>query len=296
MKLLKAKHFLLTGIFMSVTLSYAQTEEAKESICMKSMTMEKMYDEYDLSKWSLFSGGFINFGYWKSLKKGQAISESDRTESEKNLYRHLARKLDISKKDKVLEVACGLGLGSSLILNEFSPSEIKAIDISRAQIERAKEINHKEIKNSKKLDFQIGNAEKIPFQSNAFEKVFSIEAAQHFSSIDAFVKESYRVLKPKGKFAVTTFFATSKESQEKVTPMIKTVQDGIDQLIPITEMRKMLEDTGFKNIKIESIGKNVWPGYDKWIAQSEFKDTWNKNWYRAYQEKLLDYYEITAEK
>lgn len=274
-----------------------QVEETKESICMKTMTMEKMYDDYDLSKWSLFSGGFINFGYWEKIKKDQPISESQRTESEKNLYRHVAKKIGISKEDKVLEVACGLGLGSSLILSEFSPTEIKAIDISNTQIERAKTLNQKIIKKSKKLDFQIGKAEKIPFQDQSFEKVFSIEAVQHFSSVESFIKESYRILKPKGKIAVATFFATDKDAQKKASLLIKTVNDGIDHLIPISDVRKMLEDAGFKNIKIESIGKNVWQGFDKWVSQqSEFKDTWNRNWYTAYQDNLVDYYEITAEK
>ena len=58
----------------------------------------------------------------------------------------------------------------------------------------------------------------------------------------------------------------------------------------------MLEDAGFKNIAIESIGQHVWVGFDQWISQSELNDTWNRNWLKAYQEHLLDYYEITAEK
>lgn len=199
----------MTGILSPHT---EQAEKVSESICMKTMTMEKMYDDFDLSKWSLFSGGFINFGYWGKVKKHLPISEWERTESEKNLYRHLANKLLISKKDKVLEVACGLGLGSSLILSEYSPLEIKAIDISKTQIYRAKSLNQNIIKKSKRLDFQIGMAEKIPFQDNFFEIVFSIEAAQHFVSVVEFIKESYRVLKPKGKFGIATFFAINNDS------------------------------------------------------------------------------------
>lgn len=271
--------------------------EGKESISMKAMKIEKMYGIDDLSKRSLFSGGFINFGYWEKIKKDQPISESERTESQKNLYRHLAKKIGISNKDQVLEVACGLGFGSSLILSEFSPKEIKAIDISKAQIERAKRLNQKPSNNGTKLDFQIGEAEKIPFEDQSFEKVFSIEAAQHFISVELFIKESYRVLKPKGKFAVTTFFGTSKDAEKKTSPLINTVNDGVDQLTPISDIKEMLENAGFQNIQIESIGKHVWQGFDKWISQqSEFKDTWRKNWYKAYQDNLLDYYEVTAEK
>lgn len=282
-------------LLCTTTFSSLYAEEDCKSLCMKLDSIEKMYDQYDLSKWSLFTGGFINFGYWEALNENGIISVSDRLESEKNLYRLVLKKIGISNQDSVLEVACGLGLGSSLVLEEFCPQKIKAIDFCKTQVERAKTLNKKEIE-SKKLEFQVGIAEKIPFQSDSFEKVFSIEAAQHFSSVNSFIKESYRVLKPKGKLAIATFFATTHESPEAAASMIKTIKDDIDHLTPITDIQKMLQEAGFENIKIESIGKNVWPQFDKWIAQSEFRDTWNRNWNKAYQQNLIDYYVITAEK
>lgn len=290
----KKSVLVLTLALLVSPMFYSLCAEEWESLCMKMDSIEKMYGEYDFSKCSLFTGGFINFGYWETLSRDGVISASDRLESERNLYRIVLEKIDISNEDTILEVACGLGLGSSLALEEFCPQKIKAIDFCKAQIDRAKTLNEKSIE-SKKLDFQVGMAEKIPFQDNYFEKVFSIEAAQHFS-VDAFINESYRVLKPKGKLALATFFATTRESPKIVATMIKTVKDNIDHLTPVSDIHRMLQDAGFENIKIESIGKNVWPQFDKWIAQSEFKETWNRNWYKAYQQNLIDYYVITAEK
>lgn len=264
-------------------------------LCMTVDSIEQMYSSYDLSKWSLFTGGYTNFGYWKTVNKNGVISVYERLESEKNLYRLVLEKIGISNQDTVLEVACGMGVGSALIVEEFCPQSIQAIDFCVAQVERAKTLNKKFIEN-KKLDFQVGFAEKIPFDSEHFDIVFSIESAQHFSSIDSFIKESYRVLKPGGRLALATFFATIQESSEAAASMIKTVKDDIDRLIPIEDVLKMLQENGFKNIKIESIGKNVWPHFDKWVSQSEFKDTWNRNWNKAYEQNLIDYYVITAKK
>jgi cyclopropane fatty-acyl-phospholipid synthase-like methyltransferase len=144
--------------------------------------------------------------------------------------------------------------------------------------------------------FREGSAENIPYESNSFEKLFSIEAAQHFESLEQFFKESYRVLKPRGKLAIASFFGTSDQSEEYLSEMIQTVRSGIDKITPIYKVEELLRKGSFKDIKIESIGKNVWHGYDLWIAQSDLGNGWGRNWYKGYQKGFVDYYLITAEK
>lgn len=263
----------------------------------KERSVAEMYDQDDLSACSLFAGNFINFGFWPNpLPKG-LISPDQRIESKKNLYRAIAKKLSINKLDKVLEVACGQGVGSVLLLKEFQPQKIHGIDFSAAQIARAKKINADQILNHPdRVVFQHGEAENIPYPSQAFDKVFSIEAAQHFSDIAKFISEASRVLKPKGKLAIATFFGTSEKSKEYLSSMIQTIHDGIDKITPIDDIEEILNRNRFKNIRIESIGSKVWPGFDQWTAQGEFKDSWTRNWYKGYKMKLIDYYLITAKK
>ena len=278
---------------MSSKVSLVSEDEQK---CMEIVSIEQLYDEYDLSKWSLFSGGFINFGYWEEINTHNEISTEERLESERNLYRCVLKKLDISSRDNILEVACGLGLGCSLLIKEFPVQKITGIDISPAQIKRAKKLNEELLSSSKKLEFQIGKAENIPFKDACFSKLFSIEAIQHFLSVYDFANEAFQVIKPKGRLAVASFFATNAHSTPEIKKMIKTVQDGIDNLIPITSIKQILEEAGFIDIHVEKIGRFVWDAFDKWISQGEFADTWNRNWLKAYHRNLLDYYIITAEK
>lgn len=283
--------------------SFKQVKESscrpftRVELCTRVQSIKQMYDEYEIGAWSLFAGGFINFGYWdKSLKNKPRLSERDRVESEKNLYRAVLNKLNISHQDSILEVASGLGYGSSLTLKEYSPKRVDGIDFAQAQVDRSNKLHQSIIRSSDRISFRLGTAEHIPFELEEFDKVFSIEALQHFSSYDAFFEESLRVLKPNGQIAFATFFATDRSKVEEAKTMIKTTENDIDKLIPIDEIHSSLKKAGFQKIKIESIGDHVWPLFDKWIAQTEFKDTWNRNWYRSYQQRLVDYYIVTADK
>lgn len=256
-------------------------------------TVEEMYDGNFLIECGLFEGGFINFGFWKKNIDKSSLSMTDRIESAKNLYKRVLDAIAISKTDHVLEVGCGAGAGSALLLKEFAPKEYKGLDASNSQIARAKSLN---LCFAERSSFHVGCAEEIPFSNQSFDKIFSIEAAQHFKSLPTFIKEAYRVLKPNGMLVVATFFAVPDETPNEAVEMIPTVRDKIDTLHPISAMLKLLQEAGFVQITAESIGEHVWHGFDAWIAQGEFKNSWDRNWYKGYTKGFFDYFVITAKK
>jgi len=77
--------------------------------------------------------------------------------------------------------------------------------------------------------------------------------------------------------------------------MIETIKDGTDHVISISNFQELLKNVGFINIEVKSIGEYVWEGLDKWIAQGELEDKWNRNGLKAYRDGLIDYFLITAE-
>jgi len=70
--------------------------------------------------------------------------------------------------------------------------------------------------------------------------------------------------------------------------LIETVDSGIDVVSAIDSFRDDLLATGFVDLHVESIGEHVWHGFDAWIAQTEFKDGWGRNWLKAYHRGLID--------
>lgn len=254
-----------------------------------------MYGENDLSSCSLFAGSYINFGFWKHLSCGATVSIEQRIKSQADMYRAALIHLGLQAGDRVLEVGCGVGVGGALALTEFEPLEVHGVDISPAQVARANQVNAELLQRQPgKLVFQEGSALALPYPDGSFDRVFSIEAAQHFENLVGFVREAYRVLKPGGSLAVATFFTPREGVVGELTQLIETVQNGIDVVVPVGSFHRDLIREGFSRAEVESIGKYVWYGFDAWMSQTEFKQSWGRNWLRAYEQGLIDYYIVTA--
>lgn len=289
---------LLVPVFAG--LSFLASFVARPGTTQFSGRLEKgiaeMYDEDDLSSCCLFKGNLINFGYWDSEVAG-TIREEERIESARKLYRVAVDRLNIQPDDEVLEIACGQGTGSALVMEEFAPKLLCAIDLSECQVKRSRQINQETIKkHGGRLTYRLGRAEKIPFERHTFDCVYSIEAAQHFEDLDCFIGETGRVLKPGGRVVVATFFGTSKSSHNRLSKLVQTARDGIDKIWPIQNVEQKLIKAGFRNVKVESIGRNVWQGFDKWVSQGDLSNSWTRNWYKGYKKGLVDYYIVSAVK
>jgi hypothetical protein len=72
-------------------------------------------------------------------------------------------------------------------------------------------------------------------------------------------------------------------------------KDDIERIISLDRAVEIMSLNGFTNIDIETICVHVWKGLDTWMAQSaKFRDSWGRNWFRAYQKQLIDFYIISA--
>jgi len=254
-----------------------------------------MYGEHDLSSSGLFSGHFINFGYWKDLTPGERISVAERTESQANLYRTVLSRLQIDPGDVLLEVGCGIGVGAALALREFDPSAVWGLDYSQDQLDRARRVHAEMLaEHPDRLVLRQGSALALPFEDSTFSKCFSVEAAQHFEDLATFATEAHRVLEPGGRLAVTTFFTPHATAIQDLRRLINTIDSGIDVVRPIDSFRDDLLRAGFADVHIENIGDHVWHGFDAWMEQTEFKNSWGRNWLRADHDGLIDYYLVTA--
>jgi cyclopropane fatty-acyl-phospholipid synthase-like methyltransferase len=255
-----------------------------------------MYGADDLGSMAIFSGNYINFGYWQDFIPGR-ISVEERTESQANLYRTVLRRLEIDPTDVVLELGCGIAVGTALALREFGPSAIYGLDLSHDQLDRAtRVVSELSAQESDRLVLQQGSALKLPYAAETFDKCYSVEAAQHFEDLAVFASETHRVLKSGGRLAVATFFMTRPTATDELRNLIETIDSGIDVVAAIDSFCDDLLAAGFVDVAVESIGEHVWQGFDAWIAQTEFKDSWGRNWLKAYHRGLIDYHLVTADK
>lgn len=100
---------------------------------------------------------------------------------------------------KILEVGCGVG-DFALYLAE-QQGDVTAVDFSDKAIELAKKKCEFQKKN---VNFQIADAQALPFADNSFDVIFSCECLEHIPVPQFALTEMQRVLKPSGRLILTT--------------------------------------------------------------------------------------------
>ncbi len=254
-----------------------------------------VYGDQDLAAHPFFLGGYINFGYWDGIPISGKISIKNRIKASQVLYQQLLDLLELSKEDRVVEIACGHGLGSVMTVNKFQVKKMVGVDITPEQIQRARKNHQKLIGLSSRLSFQVGQADRTGLKSKAFTKMFSLEAAQHFPSIENFLKEAKRILKKGGRLGICTFFPETRRSLQDMKKLVPQLDQKMHPMLPIDEVLQLAIRLKFKVIRLERIGQQVFPGFDQWIKHSGQKEEWGHVWLKAYQHGLMDYFNLILE-
>lgn len=137
-----------------------------------------------------------NFGFWTGV--------NDYKEAGIQFLTEFANQCGLKQNVSILEV--GSGLGGSLLYwkDHYHPSRLSAINLPGEQSNFAKQLFHEH--NLEVSPFIEAGWEKInTLPSNVYDYVFSVDAAYHFTPMNEFYKECYRVLKPGGKLVFNLF-------------------------------------------------------------------------------------------
>lgn len=107
--------------------------------------------------------------------------------------------INIKNLGKVLELACGNGAYTNVIIN--NAKSIVATDISKDMV-KASKIRFKDYKNIK---VEKADSLNLVYKDESFDTVFLANLLHIVSDYEKVVEEVYRVLKPNGKIVVLDF-------------------------------------------------------------------------------------------
>lgn len=99
----------------------------------------------------------------------------------------------------ILEIGCGRGKFLSLISKKYKSAILLGLDFSESAITIA---NQKRANTN--LKFIVSDAQNINLPSNNFDLIISCETLEHIPEPQKMAKEIFRLLKPNGKFILTT--------------------------------------------------------------------------------------------
>jgi len=145
---------------------------------------------------------YMNYGY-ANLSGNDNIAVLDKTDEGNRLsyqlYNHLAAEIELEDK-QILEVGSGRGGGASMIKKYHKPEKMVGLDFSGIVVK----ICNRNL-GTPGLTFVKGDAEKIPFSAESFDAVINVESSHCYHSMNCFLNEVIRVLRPGGHFLFTDF-------------------------------------------------------------------------------------------
>jgi ubiquinone/menaquinone biosynthesis C-methylase UbiE len=175
---------------------------------------------------------FMNYGYAYPNSDVQEItlSQEDRVNYYCiQLYNHVVGAIDL-RAEEVLEVGCGRGGGASYVIRYLKPKSLLGVDICEKAVEFCK--SYYSING---LSFCQGDAESLGFADNSFDAVVNIESSHGYGSMQQFLREVFRVLRPNGYFLYADHRGRDK----------------------ISLLRRELKDSGLRVLREEDITANV---------------------------------------
>jgi ubiquinone/menaquinone biosynthesis C-methylase UbiE len=164
-----------------------------------------------------------------------------------------------SPGDLALDVATGTGNTAFALAPHVR--RVIGLDLTREMLEQARRIAaERSIDN---VDWVIGDAERLPFDEDTFDVYVVRAAPHHFPDVDAFLRESLRVLKP-GRAAAFVDCAPPMPARDVLHEVEMRRDPSHVRSLTVEEWVSKLERAGFE---IESAtGRELDWNYDEWMA------------------------------
>lgn len=126
--------------------------------------------------------------------------------------------LNPNEADKLLEIGHGNCSHLEKIYENKNSIEYFGLEISKTMKTEAERINHNLIQNHQ-INFSLYDGEKIPFQNNYLDKIFTVNTIYFWKNPSNFIAEIHRVLKTNG---ILVIGYAQKEFMKKL-PFVNSV-------------------------------------------------------------------------
>lgn len=136
---------------------------------------------------------------------------------------------------RVLEVGCGRGVGTEIILERFGAREVEAFDLDADMVEQARRRLARWP--AERVRVRVGDAARIDAGDESFDAVFDFGIIHHVEDWSAAVAEIHRVLRPGGRFffeevtrhaldrwAYRTFFEHPRHNRFSATEFVDALE------------------------------------------------------------------------
>ena len=215
----------------------------------------QVYDRYDLMN------DFMSLGIHRLWKK------------------NLLNMMNPSPNHKLVDVACGTGDIAKLYLKHVNKdSQITCIDPNKGMIKKGKE----KLNKFKNLNWIIAPAENLPITKSSFDFYTISFGLRNTKNLGQALSESYRVLKPGGRYFCLEFSKIQNSSlnfiyknYSKLIPVIgklvvgedepyKYLTKSIENFVNQDELIDLMEKSGFQKCTYRNLSGGIVSIHSGW--------------------------------
>ncbi|HEY8143895.1 MAG TPA: class I SAM-dependent methyltransferase [Kofleriaceae bacterium] len=155
-----------------------------------------------------------------------------------------------------LEIGCGRGVGTQIVLDRFGAAEVDAFDLDPDMVEQARA----RLGDDPRVRLWVGDATAIDAPDGAYDAVFDFGIVHHVPSWRDAIREVHRVLRPGGRFYAEEVLARFIHHPVWRRLLDHPMEDRFDA----AGFARGLEEQGFQLVaRRELLGQVAWFVADK---------------------------------
>lgn len=166
--------------------------------------------------------------------------------SNANMIKRTIETLDIANHEKVAEIGPGNGSHVTYLTAAAAGIAYTGIDISETMVQTAQKLNAGLIESGKAL-FVLSDGKTLGFDTNYFDKIFTVNTIYFWEEPSRYTSEIYRILKHGGRFCVAfahrnfmqklpfTQYGFRLYDPETVEQLLGKAQFSVERIIQETE-------------------------------------------------------------
>ncbi len=173
--------------------------------------------------------------------------------------RGTVERLDLASGASVLDVACGTG-ASAIPVAEIvgSTGKVIGIDLAEGLLELGR--TKAKAQGLQNVEFRQGDMTNLDFEDNTFDAVICVFGIFFVPDMESLVAELWRVVKPGGKLAITTWgpdlfepmYGAFDNELKKERPDLVSDFRPWDRITTVQAVEQLLRDGGTTNITAEA--------------------------------------------
>jgi cyclopropane fatty-acyl-phospholipid synthase-like methyltransferase len=199
------------------------------------------------------------------------------------LAHRIGHAANLGPGDRVLDIACGHGASLSVWSEAFGVPVMDAIELQTRALESIERDRPAALQNLWPMDVNSVLTGVIPWPTEQpYDAILVVDAAYHFHSLPAFVKEASVHLRSGGRLVFTTLILDAKWERAAVWQKHLVLKLAAAALIPAesllteTKLNEVFLAAGFTPPQCEDLDHDVLEGFARYVTRRRKELNWRE--------------------